>query len=122
MNYNYPTNYPTYPQNANMGQFSQSNQQIQNGGYMRVSGKDAVINFLQAPGVKMTFISEDETAMWTKTTGFSPFEAPRIEEYEIVKKEPTPPPAATMPVSKEDFDKLMERINALEKKGEEDNV
>lgn len=61
--------------------------QIQNGGFVTVRSEAEARNYPVAPGNSVTFKHETAPYCYTKTMGFSQFEAPRFEKYKLVKEE-----------------------------------
>lgn len=71
-----------YPQN-----YQQNYQpQIQSGGIIRVTNEEEARKYPVAPGFSVTFIDENGSNLYTKTAGFSQFEAPRFEKYRLIKQ------------------------------------
>ena len=62
-------------------------QQIQNGGFIVVRSEIDARNYPVAPGNCMTFKIEGQPIVIEKSMGFSQFEAPHIDVYELVKKD-----------------------------------
>lgn len=62
-------------------------QQIQNGGFIVVRSETDARNYPVAPGNCMTFKIEGQPIVIEKSMGFSQFEAPHIDVYELVKKD-----------------------------------
>lgn len=62
-------------------------QQIQNGGFITVRSEAEARNYPVAPGTSVTFKHETAPYCYTKTMGFSQFEAPRFEKFRLVKEE-----------------------------------
>lgn len=73
------------PQNQTMQ--GQPVQQIQNGGFITVRSEAEARNYPVAPGTSVTFKHETAPYCYTKTMGFSQFEAPRFEKFRLVKEE-----------------------------------
>lgn len=81
--------YPYYPQNYNFPQYQTQQpiqQQIQNGGFVRVMSEDEARNYPVAPGYSVTFIDDTATYCYTKTAGFSQFDKPKFEKYRLIKE------------------------------------
>ena len=70
-----------------MQQVQQPQQQIQNGGFIVVRSETDARNYPVAPGNCMTFKIEGQPIVIEKSMGFSQFEAPHIDVYELVKKD-----------------------------------
>ena len=91
MNYGYPYNgyYPQAYQPIGQTQQMQptQNPQIQNGGLVTVHSETEARNYPVAPGTSVTFKHETEPYCYTKTLGFSQFEAPKFEKFKLVKEE-----------------------------------
>lgn len=68
-------------------QTTQTQQQIQNGGFISVPSENAVLNYPVAPGNCVTFKIEGQPIVMEKSMGFSQLEAPHIEKYRLVKEE-----------------------------------
>ena len=54
--------------------------------YIPVANKAEMLNYPMAPGQSANFICEAERTLYVKSRGFSPFDAPVVEEYDIVKR------------------------------------
>lgn len=81
--------YPYYPQNYSFPQYQTQQpiqQQIQNGGFVRVMSEDEARNYPVAPGYSVTFIDDTATYCYTKTAGFSQFDKPKFEKYRLIKE------------------------------------
>ena len=89
-----PVQQPTVPQTPQMTvpQTVQSPTvpQIQNGGFITVRSEAEARAYPVAPGTSVTFKHETAPYCYTKTMGFSQFEAPRFEKFKLVKEEDTP--------------------------------
>lgn len=73
------------PQNG-MAQMPTQNQ-IQNGGFITVRSEAEARSYPVAPGTSVTFKHETAPYCYTKTMGFSQFEAPKFEKFRLVKEE-----------------------------------
>lgn len=105
-NYNYyPYNPYTQPYQATSQQ-QQPPQQIHNGGYVSVRSEDEARMYPVAPGNSVTFINELAPFIYKKTMGFSQFDKPIFEVFEVIPKKP--------PTS-EDTDKTIKDITYAEK-------
>lgn len=80
----YMAQYQAQPQNQ------QPVQQIQNGGLVTVRSEEEARNYPVALGTSVTFKHETAPYCFTKTMGFSQFEAPKFEKYRLVKEEGEP--------------------------------
>ena len=80
-----PVQMPQMPQGQTMQ--GQPVQQIQNGGFITVRSEAEARNYPVAPGTSVTFKHETAPYCYTKTMGFSQFEAPRFEKFRLVKEE-----------------------------------
>lgn len=82
---------PNVPQvqmpQTQMSGANQPAQQIQNGGFITVRSEAEARNYPVAPGTSVTFKHETAPYCYTKTMGFSQFEAPRFEKFRLVKEE-----------------------------------
>ena len=135
----YPYN-PYYSQpyqttNSQMQQPIQP-QQIHNGGYVSVRSEDEARMYPVAPGNSVTFINELAPFQYKKTMGFSQFDKPIFEVFEVIPKKPsaseeTKEPTkdieyalktdltaifATIDTLKGDIDNLNEKIGTFETK------
>lgn len=54
--------------------------------YIPTANTQEMLNYPIAPGQSATFICESERKLYVKSRGFSPFDAPVVEEYDIVKR------------------------------------
>lgn len=91
--------------------YYQQQQQIQNGGLVRVKDESEVMNYPIAPGYSVIFIDESITHLYVKTAGLSQFNRPTIEKYKLLKETPaeTTPEYAT----KADIEALKAQIAEL---------
>ena len=90
--YPYPNQYQQNPyQVPQMNQVPQQNQ-IQDGGFLSVPSEDIVRTYPVAPGKCVTFKIEGKPIVMEKSMGFSQLESPRIDVYELVKREPVKEP------------------------------
>jgi hypothetical protein len=78
----YPYQFPQYLQQPSQ----QSNQQIQNGGFVVVHTEDEAMRYPVAPGNSVTFKIENQPVVIEKTMGFSQLDSPRIERFRLVKE------------------------------------
>jgi len=89
MTYNYPNYY--YPnQNLNIQpqmqtQMNQQNQSIQSG-FVSVRNEEDARNYPVAPGNSITFMSETEPYVYTKTMGFNQLDRPSFKKYKLVEE------------------------------------
>ena len=60
---------------------------IQNGGFVTVRSEAEARDYPVAPGTSVTFKHETAPYCYTKTMGFSQFEAPRFEKFRLIKEE-----------------------------------
>ena len=77
-------------QTAQMPVASQNQQtsgQIQNGGFITVHSESEARSYPVAPGTSVTFKHETAPYCYTKTMGFSQFEAPKFEKFRLVKED-----------------------------------
>lgn len=90
MAYNYPNYY--YP-NQNLQQNIQpqmqtqinQNQSIQSG-FVSVRNEEDARNYPVAPGNSITFMSETEPYVYTKTMGFNQLDRPSFKKYKLVEE------------------------------------
>lgn len=87
--YVYPQNYAQMQQPV---QQTQSNPQIQNGGFVSVRSEADARNYPVAPGNSVTFKDENAPYIYTKTMGFSQLDRPTFEKYKLVKEMPSEAP------------------------------
>lgn len=66
---------------------NQQNPQIQNSGYVEVSGYQEVINYPVACATSVNLIDLQAMKFYVKKRGFSSFDQPVIESYTLVKDE-----------------------------------
>ena len=104
------------------------NQNVQNGGFVRVMNEEEARNYPVAPGYSVTFIDDSATYCYTKTAGFSQFDRPVFKKYRLLpENEPntafesegnkdTPEYAL-----KSDLDKLKAEFKKLKTKVEKDD-
>lgn len=83
----YQPNYQQPIQNNIQPSFQQSQQQIQNGGFVSVHNENEARNYPIAPGNSVTFKDENAPYVYTKTQGFSQLDRPVFEKYRLVKEE-----------------------------------
>ena len=99
--YMFPQQQMQAPQMQQMQQPAQP-QQIQNGGFIVVRSETDARNYPVAPGNCMTFKIEGQPIVIEKSMGFSQFEAPHIDVYELVKKDTSQNHGMTQNESKEE--------------------
>lgn len=108
----YPYNPYTQPYQVANSQMQQpiqqqtQPQQMHNGGYVSVRSEDEARMYPVAPGNSVTFINELAPFIYKKTMGFSQFDKPIFEVFEVIPKKP--------PTS-EDTDKTIKDITYAEK-------
>ena len=79
---------PSFQQQMqNQSNYQQSQQQIQNGGFVSVHNENEARNYPIAPGNSVTFKDENAPYVYTKTQGFSQLDRPVFEKYRLVKEE-----------------------------------
>lgn len=83
----YQPNFQQQMQNNIQPSFQQSQQQIQNGGFVSVHNENEARNYPIAPGNSVTFKDENAPYVYTKTQGFSQLDRPVFEKYRLVKEE-----------------------------------
>lgn len=92
--------------------------QIQNGGFIPVRSEEEARSFPVALGTSVTFKHETEPYCYTKTRGFSQFDAPHFEKFRLVKEEDEvqsegqEKPASAY-AKETDLDKLAEIVKSL---------
>ncbi len=90
----YPYNPYTQPYQVANSQMQQTvppqpqPQQIHNGGYVSVRSEDEARMYPVAPGNSVTFINELAPFIYKKTMGFSQFDKPIFEIFEVTPKKP----------------------------------
>jgi len=95
-------------------------QQVQNMGYIPVPNEDMARNYPVAPGNSLAFRSEDGNYMYVKSMGFSQYDKPVFDKYELVN-EPLnikeSEPVMEEPVAARDYDSeidaLGEELNSI---------
>lgn len=122
---NFPVGYqPYYPQfqqntqpmNIPQMQNAQQNNQVQNGGFVRVQNENEARNYLVAPGTSVTFRDESAPYIYTKTMGFSQLDSPVFEKFKLVKEnEPAEPVKSNDFVLKDDFEALKSEFEKFKK-------
>lgn len=88
----------------------QPQQQIQNGGFMLIPNENAAYNYPVAPGNCVTFKVEGKPIIIEKSMGFSQFDSPRLEIYDLVKREMKP---QTEEIAENNLDGLKDEINSI---------
>jgi hypothetical protein len=83
----YPQGYPVVNQPVPQQPVQNQTQQIQNGGFVTVRSESEARSYPVAPGMSVTFKHETAPYCYTKTMGFSQFEAPRFEKFRLVKED-----------------------------------
>lgn len=111
----YNNYYPQYYQ------YPQTNQQIQNGGFVSVRSEDEARNYPVAIGNSVTFHDETSAHVYTKTMGCSQFDRPIFKKYKLVE-ENSDEPVNTDDINsvKSDIKKLWGEVNALKRKPKPD--
>lgn len=93
MAYNYPNYY--YPQQnlqqniqpqMNQQNIQQSQNQPMQGGFISVRTEEDARNYPVAPGNSITFMSETEPYVYTKTMGFNQLDRPSFKKYKLVEE------------------------------------
>lgn len=64
----------------------QTQQQMQNGGFMPAPNETYAINYPIAPGNSITFKIEGKPIVIEKSMGFSQLESPKVDRYRLVKE------------------------------------
>ncbi len=133
-NYNYYPYNPYYSQpyqaanlqNQQSIQQQPQPQQIHNGGYVSVRSEDEARMYPVAPGNSVTFINELAPFIYKKTMGFSQFDKPIFEVFEVIPKKPPTSENVDKPIKdiayaeKSDIEALQATIEAL--KGDIDTL
>ena len=124
----YPANYqPVYQQGYQQQQaqpqmqqqsFANSQNQVQNGGFVPVRSEAEARAYPVAPGTSITFKNETAPYCYTKTMGFSQLEAPRFEKYRLVKEDEPETSESSGEVkqeyvSKADFSVVVDSVKGL---------
>lgn len=126
MAFNYPNYY--YPQ-QNLQQNMQSVQQNlqpqsnQMSGFISVRTEEDARNYPVAPGNSITFMSETEPYVYTKTMGFNQLDRPSFKKYKLVEEAEAPQiqaeniKADNLPPEKEnaEFEHIWSEIDHLKK-------
>lgn len=120
--YQYPVQMPTqnnaYPTQMNVAPTQQNvnpnvgTPQIQDGGFVIVPDEKDVLTYPVQPGHCVRFKVVGKPIYFEKTASYSQFEDPKIDRYRLVKEEDEneqPKPGIT----KEDFDSVMDELDAL---------
>ena len=84
--YNQPAQ-QAYQQPVQQVQQQPVQQHVQSGGFTVVSSEDEVIRYPVAPGNLVTFKIENQPVVIEKSMGYSQFDNPHYERYELVKKD-----------------------------------
>lgn len=114
----YQPYYPQYQQMNNQQNVQQAaqNNQVQNGGFVRVQNENEARNYLVAPGTSVTFRDESAPYIYTKTMGFSQLDSPVFEKFKLVKEnEPAEPVKSNDFVLKDDFEALKSEFEKFKK-------
>lgn len=114
----YQPYYPQYQQMNNQQNVQQAaqNNQVQNGGFVRVQNENEARNYLVAPGTSVTFRDESAPYIYTKTMGFSQLDSPVFEKFKLVKEnEPAEPIKSNDYVLKDEFDTLKSEFEKFKK-------
>lgn len=78
--------YNPYQNWQQMPQAQPTQQQVQNIGYIPVANEDMARNYPVAPGNSLAFRNEDGNHIYVKSMGFSQYDKPIFEKYELVKE------------------------------------
>ncbi len=118
----YPVQMPTqnnaYPTQMNVAPTQQNvnanvgTPQIQDGGFVIIPDEKDVLTYPVQPGHCVRFKVVGKPIYFEKTASYSQFEDPKIDRYRLVKEEDEneqPKPGIT----KEDFDSVMDELDAL---------
>ena len=120
----YPYNPYTQPYQVANSQMQQAvspqpqPQQIHNGGYVSVRSEDEARMYPVAPGNSVTFINELAPFIYKKTMGFSQFDKPIFEIFEVIPKKLPTSENSTEPIKvtyaeKSDIETLQATIEVL---------
>lgn len=125
MAFNYPNYF--YPQ-QNLQQNLQSVQQnlqpqSNMSGFISVRTEEDARNYPVAPGNSITFMSETEPYVYTKTMGFNQLDRPSFKKYKLVEEAETPQiqaeniKAENLPPEKEnaEFERIWSEIDHIKK-------
>ena len=113
-----PTQNNAYPTQMNVGATQQNvnpnvgTPQIQDGGFVIIPDEKDVLTYPVQPGHCVRFKVVGKPIYFEKTASYSQFEDPKIDRYRLVKEEDEneqPKPGIT----KEDFDSVMDELDAL---------
>ncbi len=102
----------------------QQQPQSQTGGFISVRSELEARNYPVAPGSCMMFKIEGQPTVIEKSMGFSQFEAPHIDVYELVKKQSAPQDQKEIELDwrseinsvRQEIDNLKEEIQTLKSK------
>lgn len=99
-------------------QLMQMQQQLQqsNNGFIHVPSEDVARNYSVAPGGSVTFINDNAPYCYTKTAGFSQFDAPIFRKFRLVEEtgdQKQEPQEAAPSMSTNMTDALMKDLEAL---------
>lgn len=107
--YNPYQNWQQTPQAQPMQQqFQQPVQQMQSIGYIPVTSEDMARNYPVAPGNSLAFRHEDGNHIYVKSMGFSQYDKPIFEKYELVKENE---PVMQEPVISRDYDSAIDALS-----------
>lgn len=115
-------NYPNYYMYNPNFQSQQSNQNIQNGGFIPVPNENFARNYPVAYGNSVTFKDESAPYVYTKTMGFSQLDSPVFEKYRLVKEDIVEEVEEKQSYDyKSEIDNLWKEIEHLKEKMEDKN-
>lgn len=120
----YPVQMPTqnnaYPTQMNVAPTQQNvnanvaTPQIQDGGFVIIPDEKDVLTYPVQPGHCVRFKVVGKPIYFEKTASYSQFEDPKIDRYRLVKEEDeNEKPKNESGVTKEDFDSVMDELDAL---------
>ena len=94
-------------------------QQSPNNGFVIARSIEEAMRYPVGPGNAVTFKIENAPVVCEKSQGFSQFDTPRFEVFDLVKRETAPPEEE--PDVRKEIDVLRMEIERLKKKMEERN-
>ena len=114
--YNYPQNYPQYPQQNYQSMQQQAyQQQSQTNGVVLVKNEMDAKNYPVAPGMSVLLRDENSPYIYSKTMGYSQLDRPKFEKYRLVLEESEVKQDITSDnyISVDDFNALSDSFNVL---------
>ena len=127
--YGYPNYYPNYYQQTGAAPdvLAQLKAQQDNTNLIYVQGVEGAKSYMVAPGNEILLMDSEQSRFYIKSTGQNRMPMPlRVFEFKEITNAPQMPSEAAQSgskdyVTREEFNKVVEKLNALTERKEEDD-